>query len=204
VLQPAYTKISWKLITCAQVYLNHAVIHHFNWLADTIDASDGVHMLDAVEWDASDMDLIIYTDVSLTGLGFTAPHRLIGFCASMPANKLLATIFYYEALAIASAILWATGLRPSVNHLLIYTNSLNCIDMFNSLHAQEGYSDILLFTVCMIISTKISLRIFHIPGTDNAVANALSQQLLATTINLLPGLKIHHFQPPCEVLGPVK
>jgi len=145
-------------------------------------------MLHTVEWDASDADLIIYTDVSFIGLGFTVPHHLIGFCMSMPANTPLSTIFYYEALAIALAVIWATGLRHPVNHLLIYTDSLNCVDMFNSLCTQQGYNDILLFTVCMLISMKISLCVFHIWGADNSVANALSHQLLQTVINLLLGL----------------
>jgi len=154
------------------------MICHFNWLADMIDSLDSIHMLDAVEWDASDTDLIIYTDASLIGLGFMVPHHLISFCASLPANTPLVTIFYYEALAITSAILWATGLRPPVNCLLIYMDSLNCIDMFNSLHAQEGYNNILLFTVCILISMKISLHVFHIPGADNSVVDALSQSYL--------------------------
>jgi len=161
-------------------------------------------MLHVVEWDASDADLIIYTDTSLIGLGFTTPHHLIGFWASIPTNSHLSTIFYYKALVIASAILWATGLVPPINCLLIYLDSLNYIDMFNSLHAQEGYNKILLFTVCILMSSKISLHVFHIPGADNTVADALSHQLLETAVTLLPGLKIHHFQPPHNALGPLE
>jgi len=36
--------------------------------ADTIEASDGVHILDAIEWDSSDDDIGIYLDSSLNSL----------------------------------------------------------------------------------------------------------------------------------------
>src|SRR5882724_909233 len=132
-LQPTYAKISGKQISRAQVYLNRTVIRHFNWLADTIDISDGVHMLDAKEWGISDADLITYMDASLTGLSFTAPTLKLGFCSSIPSHSPLMTIFYFEALAITSAILWASCLEPGIHHLLIFTDPLNCMDMFNSL-----------------------------------------------------------------------
>ena len=43
-----------------QLYLNRAVIREFKWLIDTIDTSDGIHLLNAEEWGISDTDLIIY------------------------------------------------------------------------------------------------------------------------------------------------
>ena len=92
-------------------------------------------MLDAVEWDCSDANLTVYSDASLTGLGFMAPSKLMGFCTSIPNNKPVSTIFYFEALAIVLAILWASGLAPPIQCLLIYTDSLNCVNMFNSLNA---------------------------------------------------------------------
>src|SRR5882672_8687331 len=87
-LQPAYAKIAGKQISRVQLYLNRAIIHHFQWLADTIDASDGIH-IQAEEWGKSDADLIIYMDVSLICLGFFAPMLHIGFCSSIPAQTQL-------------------------------------------------------------------------------------------------------------------
>jgi len=126
-LQLAYAKIASKVISCTQLYLNCVVILHFLWLADTIEASDGIHILDAKEWDSNDADLAIYSDASLSGLGFVIPKILLGFCASTPTDCATPTIFYYEALAIASAILWTSGQTSNIRRLLVYTNSLNCI-----------------------------------------------------------------------------
>jgi len=104
-------------------------------------------------------------------------------------------------LCIASATLWASGLELKVNWLLIFMDSLNCVEMFNSLRAQEGCNDILLFVMQLLIETKISLRVFHVPGTDNITADALSHNLPGAASSSLLGLRIHLFQPPCEVLG---
>ena len=137
-LQSAYSKISGKKLSRAPVYLNRDVIQHFNWLADTFDSSDGVHVMDAIEWTRPDADLTIFCDASLTGLGFTAPSLKLGFTSAIPSDTKLTTIFFYEALAIASALLWASSINPPVKRLLIYTDSLNCVEMFNSLRALPG------------------------------------------------------------------
>ena len=55
------------------MYLNRVVICHFTWLAITIDVSDGIHILDAIEWTEPDTDLVIYCDASLISLGFVVP-----------------------------------------------------------------------------------------------------------------------------------
>ena len=67
-LQPAYAKISGKQISCAQLHLNHTVIQHFLGLAETMESSDGIHMLDAMEWVQTDADMIIYSDASCLNL----------------------------------------------------------------------------------------------------------------------------------------
>jgi len=64
-------------------------------------------MLETVEWDQSDTNLIIYSDTSLNSLGYTALSKLMGFCASVPNDGPISTIFFFEALTIMSAVLWA-------------------------------------------------------------------------------------------------
>src|SRR5882724_1504461 len=93
-------------------------------------------------------------------------------------------IFYFKALAIMSAILWASGLSPPIHHLLIYLDSLNCVEMFNSLSTQDGYKKLLLFSVCILMSINISLHMFHIPGADNIITDALSHHLLGSAAQL--------------------
>jgi len=73
--------------------------------------------------------------------------------------------------------------------------------MFNSLQAQDGYNNILLFTVCILTSMSISLHVFHIPSSDNLVADTLSHHLPSTIMWLSLGLHINLFLPPCNALG---
>ena len=71
--QLSYVKIMGKHIAHDSIYLNRTVIHHFNWLADTIEASDSVHMLDAIKWNEQDANLVIYCDALLVVLDLW-PH----------------------------------------------------------------------------------------------------------------------------------
>ena len=114
-LQSSYAKIAGKHIARGSIYLNRAVIRHFNWLADTIEASDGVHMLDTIELNEQDADLVIYCDASLNGLGFVAPQLKLSFYALTPDDSPLQTIFFFEALCISAAILWALGLEGPIH-----------------------------------------------------------------------------------------
>jgi len=101
-LQSSYAKISGKHIARGPIYLNRAVIRHFTWLADTIDTSDGIHIIDEIEWTKPDVNLIIYCDASLSGLSFVAPSFKLGFYALTPVVSPLQTIFYFKALCISA------------------------------------------------------------------------------------------------------
>jgi len=69
---------------------------------------------------------------------------------------------------------------------------------------QEGYNKILLFVMRILITTKISLHVFHVPGTENVTTDTLSRNLPRVAVASLPGLQIHHFEPPHGMLGPEK
>ena len=80
-----------------------------------------------------------------------------------------------------------------LRRLLIFTDSLNTVKMFNSLWSTDGYTELLLFTMHILLNSRIALCVFHIPGADNFVADALSHQLLTTAVSYLPGLQVHLF-----------
>ena len=88
-----------------------------------------------------------------------------------------------------------------LHRLLVFTDSLNTIEMFNSLRSTDGYTELLLFAMRILLTSGIALHVFHIPSTDNFIADALSHQLLTTAASYLPGLQVHLFQPPCGALG---
>ena len=203
-MQSSYMKISRKHIAWGMIYLYKAVIWHFTWLTDMIEASDHIHLLEMIEWTESDAKLIIYCDASLSGLRFFASLLRLGFYAVIPENPPLQMIFYFEALCICTAILWALGFEHPVCQLLAFTDSLNCIEMFNSLSAKEGYNKILLFVMRILIASNISLHVFQVPGTDNVVTDVLSRNLPKVAAASIAGLQIHIFKPPRSAMGQVE
>jgi len=49
---------------------------------------------------------------------------------------------------------------------------MNTVEMFNSLKAQQGYNELLMLAVGLLIPSSISLHVFHVAGTENTVADA--------------------------------
>ena len=114
------------------------------WLADTMESSLGIFLLDSLEWSADDVDLTIYCGACLHGLVFYAPSHNVAYYAEFTDILSLHSIFYYEALCIMSAIAWAVQLKDFPSRLLIFTDSMNTVEMFHSLSAQSGYIYLLL------------------------------------------------------------
>ncbi|KIJ36430.1 hypothetical protein M422DRAFT_179365, partial [Sphaerobolus stellatus SS14] len=85
--------------------------------------------------------------------------------------------------------------------LLVYSDSLDFVEMFHSLRAREGYNELLLFVTALLIDNRISLRVCHVAGVNNPVADALSRALFDLAPQLVPGISIGHFSPPTCALG---
>ncbi|KIJ43641.1 hypothetical protein M422DRAFT_83286, partial [Sphaerobolus stellatus SS14] len=137
-------------------------------------------------------------------LGFFIPKRRLGFATDIPANALIPNIFFYEAMTIASAVAWAAELSPPPRRLLVYSDSLDSVEMFHSLRVREGYNELLLFVAGLLIDNRISLRVCHVAGVNDPVADALSRALFDLARQLVPGIIIGHFSPPICALGEEK
>ena len=55
-----------------------------------------------------------------------------------------------------------------------------------------------------LIPNKIDTCVLHVPGVDNAVADALSRFNNSLALRLVPGLSLGLFETPRELLGAVK
>ncbi|KAF7371787.1 RNase H domain-containing protein [Mycena venus] len=71
-----------------------------------------------------------------------------------PAN----TIFFFEALCVISALRW------------------NTVNIFSSLCATPNYNHLLCTAVDDLIEHNVDLRVLHIKGEDNYIADAISRQ----------------------------
>jgi len=160
-------------------------------------------MLSARAWDSSHADFIIYCDAALTGgLAFWSPHHWRAFVPDKPeAAPGAEHIFWFEALAVVSGLQWASQLTPPPTRLAIFTDSLNTVQLFDSMACLPAFHDLLLFACRLCLTHHIDLHVFHISGSHNVVADAFSRHLLQVVDCYAPALDVRFFTPPRVTLG---
>ncbi|VDC02998.1 unnamed protein product [Peniophora sp. CBMAI 1063] len=204
-LSSSYAKTSGKTHRNAPVPINSSVARDLRWLADTLTSPrwDGISLVTARLWSPEQADLVLYCDASTSvGMGFWCPSRNLGFAAeNEPAPAGAETIFWFEALTVLRALAWAGRERSPPTRLAIYTDNLNSVQIFNSFKATGAYNDILLLAAQILLETRIDLRVFHVPGVHNTVADCLSRGLFETALGHAPYLRIHAIPTPRRTLG---
>ncbi|KIJ37824.1 hypothetical protein M422DRAFT_259694 [Sphaerobolus stellatus SS14] len=128
-------------------YPKRAIIQDLNWFADHVQSTHGLYFFVDEEWDFTDADSIILCDAFMVDLGFYIPTKALSFASNISPNPLILNILFYEALTIASAMAWAANLPVPPCHLLVYTNSLDTVELFHSLRVKDRYNKLLLFVV---------------------------------------------------------
>lgn len=88
--------------------------------------------------------------------------------------------------------------------LAIVTDNSNMVAMFNLMCALPFYNPLLIQAVDVLISAQIELCVYHIPGSQNTVANHLLQRKNTHAATLIRGIQISTFILPQIVLGAVK
>ena len=203
-LSNVYAKIGGKSDSHAKIFVSKAVAQDLEWYKAHMEQSDGVYLFGEVEWGAHLADVTSFSDACLSGLGFYFQDTCEGFQCNVPSSPPKDTIFYFEALAVASVVDAATRLPTVPSRLLIYCDNTNTVDIFHSLHSLPVYNDLLKYTVSLLIKFSISLRVVHIPREDNTVADALSRFDNHRALTACPGLVISPFEPPRVTLGLAK
>jgi len=208
-LKPAlnclYPKIAGKDRPLTKIWVNNAVREDLKWATHHMRASLGINLLSSVTWDVEDADATVFCDACMEGLAFYYPDRSTAYYAPVPTNAARDIIFYFEALAVASACNDLKNTVPQHSHIVIYTDSMNTVDIFNSLRCQPEFNPLLRHCVDVMISQEFQIRVLHIPGELNTVADAISRREFHRAQQLAPGLRIESFQPPhLSTLGAAK
>jgi hypothetical protein len=202
-LSAVYQKMSGKEKPLAQIYVNSEVVRELSWLAGHMDKLPGVVLFESLDWGPGSGDdfVTIYTDASSHGLAYWFPDCDFGFQCATPPELPVGTIFFAEALAVCSAIHAIPDTDPLPRRVVIYTDNSNTVDIFNSLRASKPYNRILMSAVDVLITHNIDLRVYHVPGHENVIADALSCFHNDVALQLVPGLIIDNFTPPQDAMG---
>lgn len=202
-LRPCLNSLYAKILSLNRprglVIVNKVISKELQWAEQNISNSDGVVLLRELDWTPRDADHVIFCDASLVGLGFWMPNSNQGFVSKIPKGISAEMNFFREALCVTSAIDHIAHLHPH-SKIVIFSDNQNTVDMFSSLATRPDYNCLLIFATTIMIQTKIRVKVIHIPGESNRVADALSRQLWQRAISLSPGLSIFNFQPPRDAL----
>ncbi|KAG2047272.1 hypothetical protein BDR06DRAFT_836231, partial [Suillus hirtellus] len=134
-------------------------------------------------------------------LGLWFPHENFATQCQLPVDPPRDTIYFFEALAVCSAIHFIPNMTEIPSKMLIYTDNSNTVAMFNSLRAHPPYNPILLAAVDVLLQHEVDLRMEFVPGHENGVADALSQFQNERVLMLAPAASFFNFKPPQNALG---
>ena len=94
--------------------------------------------------------------------------------------------------------------HPSASRVIIYTDNLNTIHIFSSLHCLPEVNHLLLHATDTLVTSTIDLRVLHIPGEQNMIADAISHLDIGSVVKLIPEFCLGYFQPPRFTKGTLK
>jgi hypothetical protein len=200
-LSNVYKKIGGKTQTHAKIFVSKAVVRDLTWFESHVRQSNGVYLFEDVDWNAQQADIIAYSDACMSSLGFFLKRSKEGFQCLTPQKPPKDSIFFFEALAVVSVVEMVTHLPSVPARLLVFSDNTNTVDIFNSLRSLPPYNELLKFTVSLLITYNISLRVVYIPGVDNIIADSLSRFENTKAKAACPGLSISSFQPPRLAMG---
>jgi len=106
-------------------------------------ASFGINLLLSVSWDAEVADVTVFCNTCMEGLAFYYPNHRTGFYAPVPNDTACNIIFYFDALAVASTCNDLKKMMTDQSHIIIYTNSMNTVNIFSSLHCLPEVNSLL-------------------------------------------------------------
>ena len=137
--------------------LSVTISKELTWLADHIERSDSVHIIQSQEWSRSEVHTTFLCDACPGGMGYWSPPTCEGFICAISSDT-HNSITSFEALTVLSSLRHVCKSTFQNPHCLaILTDSSNTFDMFNTLHALPAYNSILITATDLLITSGIQL-----------------------------------------------
>ena len=197
-LNGVYDKIKGK-VQDARVWSNTSIREDLLWAKNKLDESSGVRLFKSMMWEVNEATCVAETDACPQGIAFWYPSLDLGFSTTTPRDTPSTQIIFYEALAVLSILEDAQRRFSSGSKIAVFCDNSVTVAMFNSLRALPEYNCILKAAVDILLRCDFQLRVLHIPGELNSVADALSRAEFMKALRLRPGLIIKTFEPYLRV-----
>lgn len=188
-LQTSYDKMAGKTQQHALIPINREVKADLLWLADCLETSAKLSLREACSWSVAEADLVIYCDACPQGIGFWIPSLSLGFHAPLSDVP----VYQAEAYCVLTAAVWAEG---RYHRLMIYTDSLNTVDLFSRHRPTPELRPTLRAWSKLHLQHGTNPRVGHIAGLSNTIADALSRQMFTLVRQLHPSLLVASIVPP--------
>ncbi|KAJ3749807.1 hypothetical protein F5878DRAFT_548413 [Lentinula raphanica] len=145
--------------------------------------------------------MVFWSDASKIGLSFVFAGNGFFYEISADPEAPRVDIFFLELVAIMSAVAFAADLKTPPRRVLLYSDSLDSVDVFNSLAAKNSSHNAPLLAVsAIVLRTGFDIRVRHIPGRENIRADLLSRLLLEDFHLQFPSYRVSAFVPPRDLL----
>jgi hypothetical protein len=135
-------------------------------------------------------------------MGFWYPDLAVGYYSPVPEGIPKDLIFYFDGFCVLSTLIRPPENSSAQIRIAIFTDNANTVDIFNCMRGLPAYNYILRSSVDIRMKTHHQLRVFHVPGRENGVANAISRHEFVRALRA--GLKNKFFEPPQLPLGVAK
>ena len=199
-LNAFYAKIAGKSQSSLYVRINNDVRADFHWALSMLSILPPVCLLHSLTWTESEAHITVFCDACPKGMGFWLPDSNVGFYCPTPTQT-LPLIYYVEALCVLAALRHCCAFMTPHQKLLIYTDNTNVVDIFSSLRCRPEFNTIVKHAVSKCVESQVNVRVLHVPGDMNGVADAISRaefdraRTLAANLSI-PTLSILDFPPP--------
>ncbi|KAJ6607224.1 hypothetical protein B0H10DRAFT_1956480 [Mycena sp. CBHHK59/15] len=151
-LSELYRKMEGKTHPRAGIFLNAEVIQCLTWFQDALATAIGIAFINDDHWDDQDADMVAWTDASLKmGIAFVYANKGFFYGIQMADPTVKIDIFFLEMIGILSAVHHAACLPKPPKRLLIWSDSMDSVDILNLLKASEPLHNGVLLAIAVII-----------------------------------------------------